>query len=85
MSRCAADSYNAAFTRELPRYDVGARMASVRTPTLLVVGAADPYRPPMEWLADNMPQATLLVFEGAGHFPFIERAPEFTRDVSRHF
>ncbi|PYR29137.1 MAG: hypothetical protein DMF98_00825 [Acidobacteria bacterium] len=57
-------------------------MASVRTPTLLVVGAADPYRPHMEWLADNMPQATLLVFEGAGHFPFIERAPEFTREVA---
>jgi proline iminopeptidase len=80
--RFSADSYNAAFTRELPRYDVRAQMASLRTPTLLVVGAADPYRPHMEWLVDTMPQAKLLVFESAGHFPFIEQAPEFTREVS---
>ena len=36
----------------------------------------------MEWLADNMPQATLLVLEGAGHFPFVEQALSFTREVA---
>jgi proline iminopeptidase len=80
--RFSADPYNAAFTRELPRYDVRTRMASVQTPTLLVVGAADPYRPHMEWLAGTMPHATLRVVEGAGHLPFVEQGPAFTREVA---
>ena len=80
--RFSADPYNAAFTRELPRYDVRARMASVPTPALLVVGSADPYRAHMEWLADAMPNATLRVVQDAGHFPFVERAPDFTREVA---
>ena len=80
--RFSADPYNAAFTRELPRYDVRARMASVHTPALLIVGSGDPYRPHMEWLADAMPSATLRVMPHAGHFPFVEQQRAFTRDVA---
>ena len=75
-------TFGAWFRRELPRYDVRARMASVHTPALLIVGSGDPYRPHMEWLADAMPSATLRVMPHAGHFPFVEQQRAFTRDVA---
>ena len=80
--RFSRDPYNAAFARELPRYDVRERMASVHTPALLIVGSGDAYRPHMEWLADAMPNATLRVVQDAGHFPFIEQRRAFTHDVA---
>jgi len=80
--RFSAEPYNAAFTRELPRYDVRSRAASVRTPALLIVGSGDHYRSQMEWLADAMPNATLRIVQDAGHFPFVEQQAEFTREVA---
>ena len=78
----AADPYNAAFTRELPGYDVREQVAGLVVPTLLIVGRTDPYRVHMEWLAEQMPNATLRVFDDVGHFPFIEAADEFTQRVA---
>lgn len=80
--RFAADPYNAAFTRELPAYDVRQQVQGLRVPTLLIVGSDDPYRARMEWLAEHMPDASLRVLEGVGHFPFIEAAREFTLSVA---
>jgi proline iminopeptidase len=78
----AADPYNAAFTRELPGYDVRKQVAGLVVPTLLIVGRTDRYRVHMEWLAEQMPNATLRVFDDVGHFPFIEAANEFTQTVA---
>jgi proline iminopeptidase len=78
----AADPYTAAFTRELPGYDVRQHVQGLRVPTLLIVGSDDPYRAHMEWLAEHLPDASLRVFEGVGHFPFIESAREFTLSVA---
>lgn len=78
----AADPYNAAFTRELPAYDVRGNVAAFTVPTLLVVGSRDPYLAPMQWLADHLPNASLRVVEGVGHFPFVEAAEQFTQMVA---
>jgi proline iminopeptidase len=78
----AADPYNAAFTRELPRYDLRERVPGLQVPTLLVVGSGDPYCASMDWLAGHMPHATLCVLDGVGHFPFIEAAGQFTQTVA---
>lgn len=78
----AADPYNAAFTRELPGYDVREHASKLGVPTLLIVGRSDPYRVHMEWLARHMPNATLQVLDDVGHFPFIEAAGEFTQSVA---
>jgi pimeloyl-ACP methyl ester carboxylesterase len=51
-------------------------------PTLLIVGSADPYRAHMEWLATQMPKATLCALDGVGHFPFVEAAEPFTQRVA---
>ena len=78
----SAPAFNAAFTSELPRYDVRARVGSIRIPALLVVGADDWYRRDMEWLADQMPDATLCALDGAGHFPFVEAEDRFVDVVA---
>jgi proline iminopeptidase len=81
--RFSAAPYNAAFVCELPRYDVRAHVKQIRVPALLVVGSEDPYRSSMEWLANELPAATLCVFDGVGHFPFIEARRSFTEAVAR--
>jgi proline iminopeptidase len=73
--------YNAAFVRELPAYDLRDRVSELNVPMLLIVGSRDAYRPHMEWLAEHAPKATLCVFEGVGHFPFVEAPDEFVRTV----
>jgi len=78
----SAGPYNAAFKRELPAYDLRERVRHLRIPMLLIVGRTDPYRVHMEWLAENTPSATLSVFEGVGHFPFIEASVDFVREVT---
>jgi 3-oxoadipate enol-lactonase len=78
----SADPYNAAFRRELPLYDVREHALRLHVPTLLIVGNGDPYCADMEWLAEHMPNATLCVLDGVGHFPFIEAAEQFTQTVA---
>jgi pimeloyl-ACP methyl ester carboxylesterase len=80
--RFDADAYNAAFTRELPRYDVRIPAASLDLPALLIVGESDHYRGDMEWLAARMPLATLQIVGQAGHFPFVERPAAFGTAVA---
>lgn len=75
-------TYNAAFTRELPNYDLRERMRELDIPMLLIVGDQERYRAPMEWLAVNTPNAALCIFKECGHFPFIEAAAHFTTSVS---
>jgi proline iminopeptidase len=78
----SVDAYTAAFTRELPAYDLRGQVPGIDVPTLLIVGSGDPYCAHMEWLAEHMPNATLCVLDGVGHFPFIEAAEQFTQRVA---
>ncbi len=80
--RFSADAYTAAFVRELPRYDLREQLEALRMPVLLVAGADDWYCPQMEWLANRLPHATLAVFEGVGHLPFVEAEDRFVETVS---
>jgi proline iminopeptidase len=80
--RFDADAYNAAYQRELPRYDVRSQIAAVTVPALLIVGADDWYLPEMEWLAHHLPSASLFVIPDGGHFVFLEEPDEFTRIVA---
>jgi proline-specific peptidase len=62
-----------------------AEIRQIAVPALVIHGAADP-RPPRlaKRLAGMLPNATLAVIAGAGHFPWIER-PEAVRDTMRSF
>jgi proline iminopeptidase len=78
----SADAYTAAFTRELPQYDLRRQVPELDMPTLLIVGSGDPYCAHMEWLAEHIPNATLCALDGVGHFPFVEAAAQFTQRVA---
>ena len=56
-------------------------------PVLVVAGAQD-YQiglAPQRALADALPRAELLVYEGAGHFMYVDQPERFARDVSAFF
>jgi 3-oxoadipate enol-lactonase len=65
--------------------DLRHRLDEIRTPTMLVLGAADPAV--LAALADFplLASATLHVMSGVGHVPQLERAAEFTDVVERFF
>jgi proline iminopeptidase len=50
-------------------------LASVTSPTLVLVGELDPFGvAPGEEIAAALPDARLVVLPGADHFPFLESA-----------
>ena len=57
------------------RFDVMAKLGTVRTPTLVVVGRDDRLTPPnyAAFLARVIPGARLVEIEAAGHFPQLEQ------------
>jgi pimeloyl-ACP methyl ester carboxylesterase len=79
--RFSAEAYTAAFTRELPAYDLREHVAGLDLPALLIVGQSDPYRVHMEWLAEHLPKSTLCALEGVGHFPFVEAPNRFRQCI----
>lgn len=66
--------------------DLGDRLEHVRAATLLIWGSQDQDTP--LWMARRMereiPDAGLVVLDGAGHYAYAERAAEFNR-VAAHF
>jgi proline iminopeptidase len=73
--------FEAAFRRELPRYDLRERVAGLPVPTLLLAGGDDPYRADLGWLAGQLPRSRLVVLPGAGHLPFLEEPEAFRAAV----
>jgi pimeloyl-[acyl-carrier protein] methyl ester esterase len=76
-ARHALDILSAADLRELlPRVDL---------PVLLLHGDADTICPPgaARFMAGQLPRATLRLFEGCGHAPFLSRPGEFNHILAR--
>jgi len=80
--RFSLSPYQAAFGRELPKYDLRPAVQKLAVPTLLIVGSEAHYKPDMEWLAQELPHVSLHVFPNVGHFPFVEAADAFLQTVS---
>jgi 2-succinyl-6-hydroxy-2,4-cyclohexadiene-1-carboxylate synthase len=57
------------------------RLGEIARPTLVIVGALDPTRPRGELVASGIPGARLVVIDGAGHTPHLERPDAFRRLV----
>jgi 3-oxoadipate enol-lactonase len=66
--------------------DLRDRLAEIRTPTLVVAGANDPAIPPdhAERIRDSVPEAHLMVIEGAAHLANVEQPEALTRAVLDH-
>jgi pimeloyl-ACP methyl ester carboxylesterase len=65
--------------------DLGDALEHIRAPTLIIVGDVDRLTPPASALAMKraLPDAHMVVFEGAGHCTMLERHDEFNRVVRR--
>lgn len=60
-------------------------LASLTAPTLIIVGAEDrAYHRGSSLMADVLPDASLVMIPGAGHFPHRTHAAETARAIRRH-
>jgi len=68
------------------QFDVMARLAEIRAPTLVVCGREDRLTPPRYsvYLATHIPNATLVLIDNAGHSVMVEQ-PDETSQVLLHF
>jgi pimeloyl-ACP methyl ester carboxylesterase len=76
-----------AFIQKLPppgQYDWREIAASIKVPTLVIHGSEDliPLESSAEW-AETIPNATLEVIEGSGHYPHLEAPDVFFAVVNR--
>jgi proline iminopeptidase len=74
------------FKIDMPFYDVEDRLGEITAPTQILVGRHDWVTPvsESEIIHDRLPTSELVVFESAGHFPFIEENEAFV-DAVRSF
>jgi proline iminopeptidase len=77
---------NVRATAQLRSLDVFPELDGVDVPTLVVVGRHDPSTPLRDQMAyaDGIRTSSAIVFNGSGHFPFLEEPRLFT-EVSREF
>ena len=66
--------------------DVQDRLAKVRATTLVVAGAEDPVATvdQAESIRDSIPEAHLVVIEGAAHLANVEQPEDVTRAILDH-
>ncbi len=79
------ETHNACFGRALPHYDLRARLAEIRVPTLVIVGRHDWITPlaAAEEIAAAIPGAQLVIFEHSGHSPQVEESDLYLQTVRR--
>ncbi|MFI0449927.1 3-oxoadipate enol-lactonase [Actinomadura sp. 6N118] len=87
MLRATGAEGYAACCEALARFDATERLAEITAPTLVIAGAQDGPTPPAdhaERLAAGIPDAALVVIEGAGHLANAERPEPVTRAITAH-
>ncbi|MGA2150913.1 MAG: alpha/beta fold hydrolase, partial [Geobacteraceae bacterium] len=59
--------------------DIREKLPAIDRPVLLIHGSADTICPPSvaRYLAERLPDARLVMLDGAGHAPFLSRPDEF--------
>ncbi len=67
------------------RFDVMGRLGEIRQPTLVIGGEDDRWTPPkfQTYFAEHIPNARLVMIPNAGHYPFVEQAATFNRELER--
>lgn len=66
-------------------FDVMERLGEIQVPTLVICGTEDRLTPPRysTYLRDHIPEAQLVLVEGAGHMVMLERPEEVEEAVAR--
>jgi pimeloyl-ACP methyl ester carboxylesterase len=65
-------------------FDVMDRLSEIRCPTLAICGTADRLTPPKysTYLCDHIPDAQLVLIEGAGHMVMLEQPEAVSRAIA---
>lgn len=73
----------AAQLQAIMSHDVADRLEEIHQPVLVLHGDADRLMPPENGrlLADNIPDAKLILYPGAGHMFFVEQSVSVNRDI----
>lgn len=68
----------------LEKCDIRPLAPQVTMPVLITAGDCDPVVPPRQfhWLAEHLPEATLYMFEQAGHMPHVEQPLQWEQAVT---
>ena len=71
------------FNKLAQNYNVLAELAGIACPTLVMVGEQDWVTPPRasRAITRGIPNAKMVEFAGAGHFPFSEEPGKFQTEV----
>lgn len=85
VASCSDEGY-ARCCEAVAAADLSADVASIRAPTLLVAGAADPVTPPSRMLSLSLeiPGATFVVLPGAAHLANLEQPVSFDAALAGH-
>ncbi|KAI0125021.1 hypothetical protein BJ170DRAFT_685895 [Xylariales sp. AK1849] len=67
----------------ISRHDIRDRLVAIKVPTFLYVGRYDWITPPpmSEYLADNIQNLKLFIFENSGHLPALKERTLFRKEV----
>ncbi len=71
----------------IPDLDIEAELSKITVPTVVMAGTHDPVISAAQslQLAAEIPEAKLVVFNNAGHMPFMERTEQFNRELLQSF
>jgi pimeloyl-ACP methyl ester carboxylesterase len=77
MRTTSAEGAAAALRGRAERLDYVGLLSRVSVPTLVIVGGDDGFTPvsDAEFMHERLPHSTLVVIDGAGHLPNLERRP----------
>jgi len=72
-------------TASIIDFDIRAKLASIRQPTLILWGAKDPVAPPQDasLLKKEILQSRLVLFPDSGHSPMIEHPSLFNQELGK--
>ncbi|MBN1259334.1 MAG: alpha/beta hydrolase [Anaerolineae bacterium] len=73
------------YFRCMPDIDISGDLSRIQVPALIIAGTRDPIVPPEQSrrIAGQIPGAELVMLDGAGHMPFLERHEPYHAAVSR--
>ena len=72
------------YFKHMPDVDITPHLADIQAPSLIIAGDHDPIVPPAQsrLIAGKISRSSLVMLDGAGHLPFLERPMEYHRQVS---
>lgn len=72
------------FSREVQIFDVTRKLQLISAPTLIVCGKYDVQCPIIYSIEMNelIPNSTLIIFNKSNHYPFLEEAERFNKEIN---